>query len=397
MVEEEKRGLLTFYSALVEDLNGPHAFKDERAAFGYVQRHEYLRVVAPLLNACPTDLTPGTAELGNLNFILATAYFNAARLREGNVNDAVAVRIGLLRAKWISLGWLRKTKEQRNTPFNEVMEVVGDRIVGPIGADFSVEVGEDYNVVTYDETKWWSDELKKVDVNKWSELAPILWAVVAHVFRVRGHHYKLEYEELYTRTFAGTLMTFPDNILTWQDIGRTAIHPFGVSALERGAAEMEANNSLPRNLLIRRNAIPCGAALVGTTYAALKSLAGTPFYPQIRAHYTVQIDALELEYQEVITHGLAYHISAGLYGIQKRVLNTVSAEALAPLLGGYIDALPRESAIKGQKSLNKHKDTNPLMSKLFSTWLQGQVDSAGKAKRMEDALMLPDIEEDEKE
>jgi hypothetical protein len=375
-------------SILVEDLNGEHSFSNLKAAFGYVESYERLQIPQSVNNKCQVSAQPQSMVDLTTNEIMALLKLNFDKLVAGSVSSDKAIRIAILRARWVRTGNLLNGKNERSTPIDEV-DIISDNECSNVikkyfndngvfkgKADGTIDVSNDNFAAAFN----------SVNLGEWNKIGPLVWGCVAHVFRVRGHHYKDEYLNLYEKTWKGTTLDFPDNVLTWKDMSRTAIHSFGVKALERSTRFYEENQALTTNLVIRRDAIPCGAALIGTSYATLSQFQSTPWYNNFYDMYSSQIDDLIANYKRVKEAGLSCHISCGLYGVPKVAVSTAAAEALAPILVGYINGTPSGSAIKDQKAMTKYSESNPMMMQIMREWIQLAVERSSKKEDITEAL-----------
>lgn len=379
-------------SLLIESLNGEHGFTNDRAAFGYVAPFERLQVPKSIhaklsVSSLQTDEIEFTPE-DSIRVIVP----NYTKLVLGGMDRRKAIRIAVLRSLWIHHGNLLQTRSARCTPIDEVDIVPDIDLNDFLYDDGEIRLDDDGDLQPEGAYEELGKILKELDLQQWLTVAPLFWACVAHVFRVRGHHYKDEYQGLYENTWKGTTIDLPDKVLTWKEISRTAIHAFGVKALERSTQFYENRDVLSTNLLMRRDAVPCGAALVGTAFATLMQLQSAPWYATLQQRYKTQIDGLIEEYKDVSTHGLACHINAGLYGLQKFEFRTESAAALAPILVGYINSLPKTSAIQQQRALVKHSDTNPLMTVIMQEFVAATIENSARNKTLN--AMLGIVEEE---
>ncbi len=107
----------------------------------------------------------------------------------------------MLRARWIKDGNLLRTREDRCTPINEV-DIVAAPNVAQLVAKLDETPEDPVELDDAVDREIWQC-LVSANVSAWRGVAPLIWACVAHVFRVRGHHYKNELEALYVKTWRG--------------------------------------------------------------------------------------------------------------------------------------------------------------------------------------------------
>jgi len=383
---------------LIEDFNGDHNFDVDKVAFGYVAPNERLYVRASVLRNCQTGDQDQALVAMTAFESLAVMYDNYRGLIAAGHSAPKAIRMSILRSRWIKMGCLLQNLVDRKTPVNEVV-VVNDNEEVPFLIDANTPrldaTGKLMNRQGLNDGGF-LNELNNTPVDRWVTLASLIWATSAHVFRVRGHHYKDEYQGLYERTWRGTTAELPDSVCNWKELGRTAIHPFGVRALERSAAYFASQGKLPENLLLRRNAVPAGSALIGTTYAAMKMFESTPFWNGFYSAYKDSIDALIVDYHALLALGISAHQYAGLYGRNRSIIDPINAAVLAPVLVGFIDATPARTAIREQRTMNKHASANPLMTEIMRDWITAAVARVAKETDLSIALTGKSSDESKK-
>merc|ERR1712232_668587 len=106
--------------------------------------------------------------------------------------------------------------------------------------------------------------------SRWvTSMAEAIWTAEEYIVRVRGHHYKPEFEANLTKYLASFFEgddRMPKN-LDMAAIFRTSIHPFGLQALPIMAGHFAIHGKMANSALIRLSAAPNGIAVITTTAA----------------------------------------------------------------------------------------------------------------------------------
>lgn len=405
---------------LLETVNGTGTYSNTRALFGYLEASKMLFLPANVALKNPPDID--LKEVGKIQWmdslskkmneaqdsdydttmsnidLVKIKLINFAKMRIAGLSDESAHAVAHLRARWIALGCLYDDIDTRGVTYDEVVYIDTD------DKDFQSVIEAD----TLDElmkTAVWSehgDLMVRVGADKlygaefctlWAEN---IWAISELIMRIRGHHYKAEYEDLITRVFRAASegsVDLPANY-KFADIFHTAIHPFGIKALPVMTAHFQIHGKVANSLLIRFSGAPNGIAVITTTAAGLNLFKSESWYATFEATFKSQIDLTTSFARSVLNDKYSYHMSARLYGLNR--LHTIKVgekdysltEAenivgtLAPMIKGFSDAIidfQKQSNRSGfafgkQQVLDKRASNNPLaaikMSKLVEVILQ---------------------------
>lgn len=395
---------------LLEDANGGHVYSNDKAMYGYIEQSKYLLLPYSADSSDPPDidLTIAGSRTGisdvlgpagetfrkNNPYIPAhsltrvemikTVVINFQALIDAGISAGPAWLAATLRARWISLGCLYYAKDDRETPYNEV--VVIDAKHPKYGEIVSKKTIAELNLLPhFQQIMTLSDPVRNHEFygTRFAvENAETIWCISELVFRIRGHHYKDVYEELIARTFRATTagsVELPDNF-EYAPIFHTAIHPFGVKALPVMAWKFMAFGKTGDSLVIRHSGAPNGTAGITTASAGLHILATESWFPQFEATYKAQIEKIHNFANQILENKYRYHISASLYGLKR--LTTVNdgtkditlseaeqiVASVAPFLQGYVIAMNSISANAGnlnfsfgkEKVLEKRSSANPI-------------------------------------
>jgi len=413
---EELNNITQKIDLLAEGINGPNTFSTESAAYGYIARH--LRLVVPVaMREKITRLTinsyteePAPDRFLNVVDQLCLMYWNFVRMHRAGVNRDIAFFIAAYRTRLIYLGYLYTTRDDRSVTIDEVdftalardfhgtayvtarervaaigipgeegyqAEVTGRR-ASAYATAFNLANNNQERIQAYVEHGLDENFKRFIRLAMSEEYADIIKHVVLAaqqfaastylVFRQLGHHYKTEFDLKYNILWKATTLEkhakYPGN----EAIHRWAIHSFGVKALHDKFYHSLKLEKLADTFKDRQDVAPAGTAVIATCYAAIELMKGLPVWSQMYAAYKVQIDALEKQ-AKVLKEGekaIRFHKNARLFGETRYVMETETAQALAPIAKGFITALGDEADLSKQKALDKRAQQNPLMVQVIN-------------------------------
>jgi len=421
---------------LLEDTNGAHVFSNERATYGYIAAGLFLVLPTGVNLDNPMNanlITYGNAEgvsanlgpagnqfrvdnpylggnaLSNLN-MMKIVLVNFIKLRNAGVNDESAWSISNLRARWVSLGCYYRNVRDRAVTFTETLMVNGQDVdVGQI-----VGANDAAALVATQQYLAIRDVMNRVSVHEFYgtsfavNYAETIWCISELVFRIRGHHYKPEYEALIARTFRATTqgtVELPDNY-DFASIFHTAIHPFGVRALPVMAYKFMVLGKVGESLITRFSGAPTGTAIFTTTSAGIKMLSGESMYKRFEDTYRESINACHAFAEQIMNNKYSYHISAGLYGLQRvttltwntKIYTIQEAEMLviplSPMLKGFVDTVNQvmqnnpalSFSFGNQKVFDKRAAANPLSQIRMSTLVEKIITTLEGAKSSDEIM-----------
>lgn len=193
------------------------------------------------------------------------------------------------------------------------------------------------------------------------------------VFRTTGHHYltadSANYKAKYNQIFRASLAPAVSEIMAAEDLYHTVTHPIELKFIYSVLRDTTASARLPNALVTRANSAPSGTAIVTTSAAVLQCLEAGPYYEEIIAVIGNKVEKV-IELSETIKDDPAkYHVaffaygSVGLTQYEKKEFEDVKAIAItcAPVLQGFLDAMPKTAALAKARALSKHADTNPVL------------------------------------
>jgi len=424
-------------TALVEDSNGNHVYTYERALFGYLEVSKMMIMPKSLFDLFnePPNLTVRT--LGGIDSIDSFTGDNGANYRNNNpyvrmengsniniikltiANYAHLVANGMptlnayivaaLRARWCFLGCLYKTRADRAVTHNEIVMVEDDNELYAPFADIT-NISELANQIRLIHPTF-MDHMTSGDYNlPWiTNTAEAIWAISEYFFRVRGHHFKIEHietiQKIYMANYEGN-KTLPDSF-PFADVFHTAIHPFGIKALPVMTYHFLAHGRLGNAMIVRLSGAPNGFAAITTSAAAVRMIAGEPWYADFARANSELITLCNNFAAQILDNKYAFHLSANLYGIsamrfinkgdQMIPISQADSEvaALAPALQGFIDFVKTQAGRDGvarfsfanAMSIQKRAHSNPMLSLRVTALIRFSINSINDSENVRDAIL----------
>jgi hypothetical protein len=391
---------------LAEPINGPNSFNLETAAYGYITRNE--RVVLPqaYFNRIPMEIE----EMTDFNIVelLTIAFYNFYRLRQANMNDETALFLSLYRARLIKLGYLLRTKEARRVTVDEVDYVnnAQDMHGNLYAAEeayrtaFDASTSDAEKVLAFLNNSPASPFRKFVnlvtahgEMFKYVTLTATQFAASTYlVFRQHGHHWKADLDQKYNTLWRATTLEKPNFVPGNNEIHRIAIHSFGLYILHEKFFALRDNSMLAETYVDRADVAPCGAAIVATCHAAISLMKSLPLWLSLYRSYKGLIDHLAAEASMLknAKDAIKFHKNARLFGVQRHVLDTSSAAALAPVAKGFIKSMGDRVDMARQKTLDKRADQNPVVVDLVANVIFNIFDKIGASGDISRAIAAPE-------
>lgn len=327
-------------------VNGTDAYNNTAIAVGKLDKSEYLRIPDTMdpseFNPKAMGLADSAKHTDNLQF--AQVYVLNKEIFGDNER---AIKIGLVRAFAVSLGWYTGNYEVEKVP-------------APTNAQLTMA----NDIIT---VKRFAETARKVAI-----LLPL---AAEFVFRTMGHHYITgmgpDYEAKYQKFFNACVEPDLTSFLAPADMYHKALHWVSLKDALALVKDSDAAEWLPNAVVIRSTSAPAGTALVATSHAVVTAMEGTGLRSSLERYSGVDLDLLEAVTVQVTTNPGAYHTIPTAYNAtpptvdNQKKLQVAKANAikLAPVLQGFLDALPNSSSLAQARALAKHADMNPLLRK----------------------------------
>lgn len=193
------------------------------------------------------------------------------------------------------------------------------------------------------------------------------------VFRTTGHHYlsadSANYIAKYNQIFRASLAPSVSGIMAAEDLYHTVTHPINLKFVYSVLRDPTASLRLPNAMVTRANSAPSGTAIITTSAAVLRCLEAGPYYEEILATVGKKVERITRLSDVIKENPAKYHVaffayeSPGLSLDEKKELEVVKLTAVscAPILQGFLDAMPKTAVIAKARALSKHADNNPVM------------------------------------
>lgn len=452
----------TLLAVLAQDANGDDTYNNERAQIGHLEAKYHMLIddATDALFTAANEIQVNLVNLGKKNGIAeylgnhATAVahrgahdyifvhagdaerrkrcvtkltaLNFAKLREAGLESKSAFVCAALRARWIITGAYSVTKNDTNATYTEVQVVTNaDRTYGRIVAATSAR--DIVNALGKYAEEFKREYQSDVHGMKFiSKHAENIWAAVEHCFRVRNHHFKDQrafkdgFESLYKRYMEAAYegeFVWPGGV-PFLDVFRTAIHPFKLKALPVMSAHYTAHSKIANSSITRMSGASCGCAAITTAVAALDTMRAEAWWPAFERAYKPSIDAAVSFADQINDNKYGYHISAGLYGVEKQTklrhgkkeISIDEAKSMVSLVAsacqGMINALHQameeklisKFALQNAKALEKPASSNPLLALRVTQLVGAALNAIGDADNVEAAIRsaLPALSADKR-
>lgn len=212
-------------------------------------------------------------------------------------------------------------------------------------------------------------------------------------FRAKNHHFYEGSEEWYKQKLRAVCRVMPQNFerVNLKFLFREALHPFGVSMFTKECQRRALY--LPMPLRIRMSVGPAGTAPFFVSRAVINSAMIVPGLSKIIARYQDDVDTLNEICDEILRHPYAYHVSAGLYGVESLDVDDKVVRRLAPLVLGFVDSQGGESPFRNAKSLEKYRGESATLAEMITQIVEGVVTKASAVvvkKTVEDVASQED-------
>lgn len=419
-----------------QDQNGEDTYSNDRALYGYIEATKYLRIpeevdllLAPLpaINVAslgvidPLGPFVGANSEAYRNANLYTriagltsahmhrlALLNYNYLRDAGFEAGAAFLVAAFRARWVYLGCLAPDAASRNVTINEVE--IDDMQAGHGAAiqgcgDYAAMLATP-SIRFQEYITQAADEIHGLQFV--TQYAETVWAISEYLFRVRGHHYKPEYDGLIKRMMKAASLGSHDlaQNFPYAAVFHTAIHPFGIKALPIMAFHFIGWGKVGNAMIMRTSGAPNGCAAITTAAAALNSIAGEAWFPRFASLHEEQITRIQAYAQIVLNNKYGYHLAANLYGVQARRAVTFSGQektmaqidqevsALAPALQAFINFSKEIAAnepnmsfsFQNAKVLEKRAASNPLLVQRTQALINYTIDAINASKDVSSAI-----------
>lgn len=465
--ENKDKSMEEMFRSLLQDANGDNVYDSLRVQIGHIEASKFLMIPETLVKIYERNTYKGNTLLSDVSKIQETNSTDysgvaarksykvdyAAGLKKNDGKVSEEMKLEMIKLQLVNYMSLTKAGLKQESAMIAAFFRTRIAAVGGIKTLLVVEHDDDtaaeFEIVYMGDTDYGKivqatdiaellaalptemkailDFAKKEETGaSWvTEHTEHLVAATEYAFRVRGHHYKSKgkdaeaYDNLYKRfmeaSFEGNF-AFP-NEFVMEDIFHTAIHPFKVRTLVALVHHFAMTSKLSEAALMRLSGAPAGHAVITTTMAALDTMAGEIWYPTFSEHFKGLIAICKDAKDQILANKYAYHQSAALYGVEKKVdfvINEerVSVEAvkskiavLAAACQGLISALnscvERQVisgfALSNARALEKASKNAPLMTLKIQALITTTIEQIGNTQSiaMMTSLALSKVTEED--
>lgn len=332
--------------SFLEDMNGQDAYNATGAARGALSRAHYLKLpIGHGITEVPISEVGVFADGAAFPHALSAQIYALNKAAFGT--DERAMKIALIRVYMVRCGWLSGTYEVEE--------------VAPL-ADAVTTMSTDLPTL-----KRFDDAARR--------LALLLPLAAEHTFRTMGHHYitamGVEYTAKYQRFFNACVMPELTNFLPAEDLFHTTAHWVPLTRSLAVAKAPNTNSILPDAVKVRSSSAPAGTALIATTVAVLEAMDGAGLATALEEASGISIAEIEAVVAAIKSEPAKYHTIPSAYGAPTPTAAEAATVAavkstcarIAPVVQGFLDALPTGSSLSSAKALAKHADVNPMLRK----------------------------------
>jgi hypothetical protein len=180
---------------------------------------------------------------------------------------------------------------------------------------------------------------------------------VAYIFRVRGHHYKDEFEDRYKTLWARCLKTEAELPIAWQYIATDALHAIMPDILDSFWANCVATSRCAGTLIKRFDSAPAGCAGVSALKRGLDDV--LMLFPGV----VRRVPGAHAAFNRVVT-SLANSrwggsINCRFYGVQRIRVDESQIGALASVVMGIYEQLAHDSKLRESPALRRLAEIAP--------------------------------------
>lgn len=336
-------------AVLEENLNGSPLASDAEVAAGYIPTEHYFHYFADTAASIPL------AEGPDGDRVLAA--------RDGERLD-----VSFIRNLALNCHMLRKGKRLSDEMFLTCFIKTLIAYSGVFQPDTTARcVFIDEYMVHYEVPAGFTATLREMAlIKRKEEIAEVEAAIkrnvhriigtAVHVFRTRNHHWTDSSQEFVARTWSAAWNGEPPEWrISEEALFRSSLHCFGMRPLVDYTERANRLDILPVALKIRRTAARAGTAPVRLVAAAFACMRAEPFYPEVRAAFGDQIDAVNTHVEELKAAGDSAHVNHWfMCGVTPRAnYREDLAEPLMPIAVAYIQSLGPQATLKSQQALRK--------------------------------------------
>lgn len=329
---------------IIEDLNGDHYLGLQEGET--LERHS--DNVYMFLSSTPMPQNP----LDRVDFT------------EDQASDFLRINFAKLK-KYVLNGTDKYTDQQAAIISYHRLLAVQEGLVSPVfvPGNFHVDYAEVKIVDTKDPVPKDNDDKIKavltVDVQETiSETFSDRIALVAFVFRARGHHYTKEYQDLYARVYERCRYKLSDLHISFEHLATTALHAVYPVILDKFWQDGVENGHVNGSLSKRFDVACAGCAGPVVLRQGIEDLAMVA--PGIRDRLAEAVHYLDGVLNELKEHRFAGSVNARYYGVKKVRFDEKRVGAIAATIFAALQNLTEDAPLGKSPALKRIADNAPI-------------------------------------
>lgn len=174
---------------------------------------------------------------------------------------------------------------------------------------------------------------------------------IAYIFRVRGHHYRADFEGKYKALWSRCLHVEADLETTWQNLATTALHAIMPRILDDFWQASVVGSSCAGALIKRFDSAPAGAAGILALKKGIDDIG--MIFPQIIDRVPDSKLAFDNIYAQVSGTRWGASINSRYYGAQRIQYNESDVGALASVVLGVYEQLAPGADLRDSMALQR--------------------------------------------
>lgn len=180
---------------------------------------------------------------------------------------------------------------------------------------------------------------------------------VAYIFRVRGHHYRDDFQDRYTTLWARCLKGPGDLVLDWEHIATDALHAIMPDVLD-GFWQSAVENARCAGTLIKRfDSAPAGCAGVSALSRGLEDV--VMLFPGVPERVPDAYEAYKGMMSTLKGSRWGGSVNARFYGVPRIRVDESKIGALASVVMGIYNQLASDSKLRDSPALKRLAEIAP--------------------------------------
>lgn len=296
-----------------------------------------------------SDATAGEPLTWTNSDINLFVYVNAVRLKAAERDAVISARVAYARALAGKAGLISPdfTTASHNVRYNHAVRLSEAQ---------TVEARTALDAASDDRTAFVNALAADVRTKLRKYFSDMV-CCVAYIFRVRGHHYRDDFQDRYTTLWSRCLHRETDLVLKWVNIATDAFHAIMPDVLDNYWLRCTETAKCAGTLIKRYDSAPAGCAGVVALKRGLDDI--TMLFPGVVNHVPAAHVAFNDMYEKVQANRWAGSVNCRFYGAHRVRINEGEIGALASVVMGIYDHLAPDSKLRESPALKRLAETAP--------------------------------------